>query len=322
MVDIYTDTNNELLKEFIGNNELLVGELEKISSEQQSEIIPKEGLTKEAFADTENRMFPVYDKASTLMSALYVAAQPEEVPLFVKEAVQSSCDLFGIEANLTSIEKVASEKVINLEADDFIFPAAQKLPVVDEETYKMSETTFLKQANEMSVEDVLIGSRKLFGKAHQYNVEPDADIQKLAMFNGVDRENLSEYVTDLYFQSGNSKLQELNSYITKEASQDELPSIALEIIKMYNNKENKNVADLLKKLSAEDRKKVIKILNKEVDIEKVASINKNEWQDFFVEDEITFKDELGNFDKVAFEESLQYMTPTEQEMLLSFIKQQ
>jgi len=320
MIDIYTDINNSLLKQFIGNNQVVMIEMEKIASDEQAEIISKESLTKEAFADKENKMFPIYDKTSTLMSAMYIAAQADEVPVHIKEAAQQSCDFFGIEANLLAIEKVAEEKVTQLEPNDFIFPAAQKLPVVDSETYKMSETVFLKEANDMSVEDVIVGARKLIGKANQYGIESESDLQKLAMFNGVDRENLSNFVTDLYFQTGDSSLQETQDYITKEASEKELPAIALKIIKMYNNGEHKNIADLLKKISAEDKVKVIKILHKELPIEKVASIDKQQWEEFLVEDEITFKNDFGNFDKTAFEETLNYMTPNEQEMLLSFIE--
>ena len=111
-------------------------------------------------------------------------------------------------------------------------------------------------------------------------------------------------------------------YIVKEASINELPAIALEIIKMYNNGEGGQAANVLKRLSAEDKEKVIKTLNKELGIEKIASIDKQTWKEMFIEDDIDFKDELGNFDKVAFERMLTQMTPTEQALLVKFIEQQ
>jgi alkylhydroperoxidase/carboxymuconolactone decarboxylase family protein YurZ len=322
MVDIYTDKDNTVLKQFMAKHSYAVSELEKIASEEGVELLDKNELTKEAFADKENKMFPVYDKTSTLMSALYVAAQPDEIPVHVKEAVQKSCDIFGIEADLMNIEKVAEQKVNGLEQDDFVFPASRKLPVVDPETYSMSETVFLKEANDLEVEDVIIGARRLYAKAHQYNVTPDSNIEKLAMFNGVNREELSEYLNDVYFQTGNNNMRELKEYVTKEASANELPAIALEIIKMYNNGEGGQAANVLKRLSAEDKEKVIKILNKELGIEKIASIDKQTWKEMFIEDDIDFKDELGNFDKVAFERMLTQMTPTEQALLVKFIEQQ
>jgi len=325
MVDFYTDTNQSLLKSFLRNNSELVGNLEKTASEG-GEFIPKEELTKEAFADSVNRMFPIYDKNIANITAMYIMAQADEVPYYVKEAAQEACNIFGLDYDLVGFEKAASVQD-ELDSSDFIFPETKKLPVVDEETFNLSESVFLKVAEELSPEDVILGARRLIKKAEEFNLNYDKTLNKLGLVNGVDLYKLAELAQDVSLVfSGEEVPEEIETLIKTASSEtvnitpEDSAYAAVELIKHVNEKTGMSkTASLLYKIAAENKLDYVSLDGYNIPVDKIASIPEDEWREVLPYEEIAhFND--GSFDKKAFEELVGNMTPHEQDIIYGFIQ--
>jgi len=325
MVDFYTDTNQELLKSFLRNNPEFVDKLEKTASES-GEFIPKNELTKEAFADSVNKMFPVYDKNITNITAMYIMAQTDEVPYYVKEAAQEACNIFGLNYDLVGFEKTASVQE-KLSSSDFIFPETRKLPVVDEETFNLSESVFLKVAEELSPEDVILGARRLIKKAEEFGLDYNKTLDKLGLVNGVDLYKLAELAQDVSLVFSGEKIpEEIESFIKTASAEtikivpEDSAYIAVELIKHINEKTGINkTASLLYKVASENKFDYIALDGYNIPVDKIASIPEDEWREVLPYEEIAYFNN-GSFDKKAFEEFVSNMTPHEQDIIYGFIQ--
>jgi len=315
MVDMYTDKNNLVLKDFLKKNPEYLGELQKEASD--SELISADELTNEAFIDKTNRMFPAYSKESASISALYIMAQEDEIPDFIKQAAQERCDLFDLDFDLIGFKKVASAPA-ELTETDFIFPEKRKLPVVDEETFYASQNVFLKVANELSPEDLILGARRLIKKANEFNVDYNEQIELLAIKKGIDRNKLEKVAEDRYFNSFDNGYLQVKE-VVKTASTEELPTLLMTIMELDKHNNISKVSETLQKVASDNNNGIIIIGNIEIPEEKVASIPADEWKDVLPYEELGFLAD-GEFNKEAFEEEVNNFTPHEMDIITSFIQ--
>ena len=317
MVDFYSDTNQEILKEFIRRNPDTISVLEKNASDD-SVFIPKNELTKEAFADPVNKMFPVYNKHNTIISSMYIMAQADEVPMHVKEAAQEMCDVFGVDFDLVGFQKIASDNNVTLDETDFIFPEKRKLPVVDKETYNTSESVFLKVAAELNPNDLIIGARRFEKKAEVLGVKPSEEITRLSLRNGIDNMALSKEAENRYFETFDKGYLEIKE-IAKTASQDDVPTIMFALFELDKKNEVEKVAETINNIVFDEKNDIITIGNMEIPTEKVANIPEDEWREVLPYEDISFfsSDE---FDKKAFEEEVNNFTPHEKDIIISFVQ--
>lgn len=322
MVDFYTDKSGVVLKEYLRNEGMNdIVSLEKVAAEQEP-MLEANSLTKEAFADQDNFMFPIYSKTAAMTSALYAKAQSEEVPVEVKDRIQEACNIFGNNIDVfenKTLNKVASE--VGLTENDFVFPETQKLPMVDRETWEMSQDVFMKVAEELSLDDVVIGARRLVKRANDLGIEPDEHLYKMSLVDAhISNDAITKEAEQKFFQTGDSRYME----IEKVASQGLLDN-PYESLRMLTDLDRENSIDdtksILMKVASTSKDAIIKIANTYVPIEKVASINTDEWTEVLPKEDINFiSNEDGTFNKEAFETLYNSFTDVERDVVDGFIQ--
>jgi len=128
----YTDIQND--EQMLVFQELVQGASGEVVGLLKSASLSEDydDLIKEAFADPENRAFPISSLPDTIISAIYLNSQDEVDPL-VKEACNQALEEWGVpEETLRVTERL--EKTASDENVTYLLPNRKKLPVVDEET--------------------------------------------------------------------------------------------------------------------------------------------------------------------------------------------
>lgn len=322
IVDFYSDKDGKVLKNFLEQNNIELAKLEKTASLNE-EWPPYSALTKEAFADPDLKMFPIFSKTAALTSAMYIKAQSDEIPYAVKKRAQDACELFGIDEDLVGFKKIAMfNKKQDLLESDFIFPEKRKLPVVDEETWQLSKDVFLKVANELSFDDLVVGSRRLIKKASELGIdEVDEELKTLGLVNKyIDTEKLEDLSRDRFMQTSDDSYLKL-AKIASEIPNKEAHFLLKELIDLDRKHSTDESAIVLKKIASQEKDDIINIGGEAVPTEKIASISSDEWRDVFPYSDIDFflNDDKG-FDKQAFETLYQTLSPIEQDVVESFIQ--
>jgi hypothetical protein len=198
MVDIQNDEGLEILKERLteGTNRAAV-ELLKTASVD----VDFEDIIDEAFADSENRKFPIYSPEMATMSALYM--QGQDVDPLVKEACENALKEWGItEISAELLTKEASNEIPD---NMFILPSKRKLPAVDEESLYKSAATFVGHFKQLDVTDKVEGARQLYKIAtEQYGISPSDLDEKIIIYAQeapCDLNKLAMAVTERYAET-------------------------------------------------------------------------------------------------------------------------
>lgn len=312
--DFYSDKNGAFLKSYLRENPNEIQKLEKVASVNE-DWPPFSEVQAEGFADPVNRTFPIFSKTAAQVSAIYAKAQSEKVPYEVKKRIQEACDLFGVDEDVVGFQKVASEPE-ELSPDDFIFPQKRKLPVVDKDTYYMSQDVFLKVANELSFDDVVTGARRLVKKAAELGIaDVDDVVKKLTLHNAyVDLDKVAQISRDRYLSTGDDRYMG----IEKTASANEFYALK-NLIDLDRANNIDKTKDTILKVAFRQRNDIIKIGQLDVPVEKVAGIPEDEWKEVLPAEEIAFFND-GEFNKEAFEHLYNSMTPVEQDIIAGFVQ--
>jgi len=322
MLDYYTDKNGSFIKEYLRTHPTDLSTLEKVANENEEWLEPN-SLTKEAFADRDNRALPIFSKTAAMTSALYVKAQADEIPFEVKERVQEACNIYGINTDVfgdSPMQKLASEQV-TLSDNDFVFPEKQKLPMVDENTWNMSSDVFMKVAEELSLEDLVIGARRLIKKANELNIEANDELQKLALLDAhISKEDILKEAEYKFFETGDSRYLTIEK-TAAERLLDNSYSILSDLIALNRDNKIDNTKSTLLKVASISKDDIISIGSCDLPVEKIANIATDEWKEVLPYEEIaSFTDEEGSFDKTAFEHLYQNLTDIEQDIVSGFIQ--
>jgi len=211
VIDIQNDENLEILADRLSDPEnSMAVELLKTASISDS----FEDLIDEAFADRENRKFPIYSPDMAVMSALYIQAQ-DDVPELVKEACQKALDDWGIEGISVDIKKEASSPDIEIE---YLLPSREKLPVVDKETLEKSASALNGVIGSLPIVERIEAANKLYKIATEtYGYKKDdlsEEVLRYSMSVPCDLNKLASSVSDRYAETHND---EYRNFIKKIA---------------------------------------------------------------------------------------------------------
>lgn len=194
MTDIQNDEGLCLLKERLEDaaNSGAISLLKTASVD-----VDFEDIVDSAFADTENRLFPIYSPEMTVMSAMYM--QTQDVDPLVKEACAQALKEWGIDS--ISVEPLVKEAADNMIPEElYLLRAAKKLPVIDEASLEKSASVLNGNMQNLSIAERVEASVNLYKIAtEQYGVKP---------------EDLSEYVIR-YAQEASCDLNKLAMSITE-----------------------------------------------------------------------------------------------------------
>ena len=195
-VDINNDENFLLLQEALIEMDLpkeARAEIQKVDPD-----VDYSDLIKEAFADEENRMFPLATEEDTVLSAVYFLKQAESISDgSIKSKISEALSDWGIDyLSVDTMEKEASV----LEQDpDFVLAKRKKLPVVDKDTLLKSASVFSSSINSLSLPERVEGAINLNKFATEYGVPFSSfgeDIGAYSLTRGCDLSKLSVSILD------------------------------------------------------------------------------------------------------------------------------
>lgn len=179
-------------------------------------------LIDEAFADRENRMFPINTKENTLISAMYISDQSSDVPDIVKQACAEALEEWGVELK---IEETLEKEASSAKVTDFLLPSIKKLPVVDKDTLLKSAGILSSQFGTLGMIEKVEGASQMVKYAMAYGVSP-ADIDDKFDTYGFNRScnlsKLSMAVSDRLGILGDELREEYGAFLRKLAQEKEL----------------------------------------------------------------------------------------------------
>ncbi len=207
MIDIQNDESLEILKERLQDK----ANAEAVSLLKTASVdVEFDDIIDNAFADTENRKFPIYSPEMTVMSALYM--QGQDVDPLVKEACDNALKEWGIE-NI-SVEMLSKEAEDNSIPDDlFLLPSQKKLPVIDEDTLSKSASALVGNLDNLNISEKIEASMNLYKIAtEQYGVDRNdinSDVLRYAQEAPCDLNKLAMSVTERYAETHEPEYKEM-----------------------------------------------------------------------------------------------------------------
>ena len=207
MIDIQNDEGLYLLKERLEDT-ANSGALSLLKT--ASVDVDFGDIVDSAFADTENRLFPIYSPEMTAMSAMYM--QTQDVDPLVKEACVTAMKEWGIDSiSIDSLIKEASENSIPEEL--FLLRSAKKLPVIDESSLEKSASALNGNMQHLDIADRVEASTNLYKIAtEQYGVKPEdigEDVIRYAQEAPCDLNKLAMSVTERYAETHEAKYKDM-----------------------------------------------------------------------------------------------------------------
>lgn len=199
MIDIQNDEDLNYLRD----------RLQEPSNQNAAELLKEasidaefDDIISEAFADQENRAFPIYSPEMAVMSALYM--QGQDVDPLVKEACAEALQEWGIDNVSTSqLSKEASHNSIPDEY--FLLPESKKLPVVDEASLSKSASVLVGSLSTLDIAERVEASTNLYKMAtEQYGVSRDSinvDIIRYAQEAPCDLNKLAMSVSERFAET-------------------------------------------------------------------------------------------------------------------------
>jgi len=152
-------------------------------------------LIKEAFADQDNRLFPIHTPSQTILSATYINDQSNVIPEIVKTACQNALNEWGIDAVRieASLDKTAQNNMPPMD-EVMLLPSLGKLPVLDEAMLLKLAATLSSHWNQLTIPQKVEGSVQLgkFARIHdvalnnfdskfnRYGLDANCDLGKLS----------------------------------------------------------------------------------------------------------------------------------------------
>ena len=320
LIDALNDTDMSVLKEKISCLDGAGHRLEKVASLSMDN---RGDLTGEAFAWPDEKLFPIYSPSHALVSSVYLEGN-DTVPSFVKEACEEACALFGYDVQIDALEKKASIAE-ELDSSDFLLPAQRKLPAVDSDSLRMSRSALEKVASVLTPEDLVIASRQLVKKASEIGDKVNDKERALGLYGTVNIKMAQEVMYDRSLETGDSRYKALLSKSKGDTiySVEKIASLVFDVFSLddENNLEKTAEETILSIVTPGEGLTAISIGGEEVQIEKIASIDAEDWTEVFPTQLVERLFQNGELDQGLFKEAALSVSPDEADVLLMFISQ-
>jgi len=249
----YTDIQND--EQMLVFQELVQGASGEVVGLLKSASLSEDydDLIKEAFADPENRAFPISSLPDTIISAIYLNSQDEVDPL-VKEACNKALEEWGVPEGTLRVEEKL-EKTASDENVPYLLADRKKLPVVDEET--LFKSAGILQEHFSSLEEL-------------EKIESVRALEKLAMAHtGNTADDMMTDEMAAYTLAGSCDLNKLAIAVherTAVVKEEDLPGYELFLQKLSQAKEETGV------MVSTDNPTNIGMLNELLELDKQAGI--------------------------------------------------
>ena len=193
----------------IQNDEGMLVLAEKLQARPDIAVLLKEAsvdaefddLIDGSFADTTERMFPIFSPDQALVSAAYLDGTDNEL---AKKACQEALDAWGYDnIVISSLEKVAEDSA-GLPSDVFMLKTERKFPVVNEDTLEKSAHYIKASWNHLNEAQRLESSVNLYKAASEFGIGEGGlspEILAYAQKLPCDLHKLAMSISDRYAES-------------------------------------------------------------------------------------------------------------------------
>jgi hypothetical protein len=318
LVDAFNDTDLSVLREKALAYKGVSQRLEKVAS---IEVEDRMSLSPEAFAWPEEKLFPIYTPAHAIVSSAYLEGN-DDVPEFVKEACENACVLFGLDITIGEMEKTA-EHTESLSPEDFLLPEAQKLPVVDKHTLNLSSGVLEKVARELDARDIIVSHRQLVKKAEELGVDVSDEVRALGLYGHIDGRAAKSILHDRYINTGDSGYIKIAEEITGEYvyQHQKVASILIDVANLdAKNRVDEPARDMIVSMVVPgDDMDSILVNGRDIPMEKIASIDPQDWTEIFPDSIVEKMFSSGDIDGSLLGDIIDSSSESEREIVGLFI---
>jgi len=318
LVDVISDTDHSTLREKLASsNELRqrVASIGELPSKKRDELV------KEAFAWPEEKLFPIYTPEHALISSVYLEGN-NNAPDFVKTACQESCAIYGIDVEISNLTKVASQEIA-LTPDDFAIPSRLKLPLVDKDSFRLSRHEFEKCANELSFEELVLGATQLEKKASIFGEESSDEIRTWTLKGSVPIAEAKSILDERYVETANPDYIKIAESLAGETlrSQEAVANFLFDVVSVDGESHiEKSASEAIAEfMTSPQYGETIVLYGEELDLEKVASIDAEDWTNVFSMDTVEALFQEGTLDTALLQDIEKNASEEEKQAIISFV---
>jgi hypothetical protein len=216
MIDQNTDPTFSLLKQIVSARPGIKNQVKTASvGEDQRNRLPKT-----AFADPENRLFPVHTPEQAILSSAYAQKQANISPS-VRDRISGALEVHGCKVAVSLPEEDATEKVASEEV--YLLGRRKQFPIRGPEDVPQAASFFCKHAYKLNPEEASEAAALLVKTAGFGSSVPDLPI-KVLQYAGLAKSDLgkaAEWIEARYEITEDKSYLKLASLLQKNATERE-----------------------------------------------------------------------------------------------------
>ncbi len=325
MLDQNTDITFHVLNRLVQESPRLA---EHVKTAQVGEDV-RNKLTKHAFADPDNRLFPIHTKADAILSKAYTTKLANVAPHVVK-VIDNALDMYQVDRSIFNKEVV---KVAHTRQEPtYLLPETKQLPIRNKNDIKVAEERLLAVKSKLSSTTLVKAATILTKQAAAYGTNVSIDTMQLAGITKSDTSKTAEWIEARSHATSNTKIASsyrwLASEVAKlssEATRDDLVKVAqaLDVLdakadlrKYYGKSLPDPVTTVFStKIAMEN---VMDLGGKEVPVSKLLEIDPNVYGDILGQDvKQEICDSSGNLDEQKMADVFATLPKDMKDMLVS-----
>jgi hypothetical protein len=309
MIDQNTDITFHVLNSIVQESPDLAAH---IKTAQVGEEV-RATLTKHAFADPDNRLFPIHTKADAVLSKAYTTKLANVAP-HVVQAIDNALDMYNVDRSIFAKTAI---KVASTREYTYLLPETRQLPIRNKSDIKVAEDRLLAIKSKLSAKSLVKAATILTKQASIYGLNVKPEIMQMAGITKCDTGKTAEWIDARSYATSNTKIASMYKWLATEvtklgssSSREDLVKIAqaldtldskADIKKHYGKSIPDPVTTVFSTKIAMEH--VLDLGGKEVPLRKLLEVDPNVYGDILghdVKDEIC--DASGNIDETKMGE--------------------
>jgi len=226
MLDQNTDITFHVLKNIVSESPKIEQHIKTASVGQDI----RDSLPETAFADRDNRLFPIHTKADAILSKAY-ATKVANIAPHISSRIENALDMFEVDRSLFKKTQV---KIASAPVYDYLLEDQKKLPIRHSGDIKIAEEMLLRNKSKLKPTTMAAASVKLVKHAAAANMNVSDDTMQYAGLTQCDTEKAADWIGARAFAVSNVKIASLYSHLADRVrsidehsgSRDELVKVA------------------------------------------------------------------------------------------------
>ncbi len=172
-------------------------------------------LSKHAFADPDNRLYPIHTKADAILSKAYTTKMAN-IASHVVNAIDNALDIYNVDRSIFQARKVT--KVASQREPDYLLEDRKQLPIRSRSDIKLAQERLLSVKSKLKPTELVSAAVKLTKHAAVHNEDLSSDILQLAGVTKCDTEKTASWIDARSYATSNEKLASAYRWLAKTVS--------------------------------------------------------------------------------------------------------